>query len=83
MPFISNFVFLIAVLICFFSGPQLLADATPQPSPALNFWRPPGGRSLKQQMTCPVCPLCRKPPPAEAAEATSLSFDEIFVMIVC
>jgi hypothetical protein len=45
---------------------------------------PPGGRSLKQQMTCPVCPLCRKPPPAaEAAEATSLSFDEIFVMIVC
>jgi hypothetical protein len=34
-------------------------------------------------MTCPVCPLCRKPPPAEAAEATSLSFDEIFVMIVC
>jgi len=39
-------------------------------------WRP----SLKQQMTCP---LCRKPPPAEAAEATSLSFDEIFVMIVC
>jgi len=48
-----------------------------------TFWRPPGGRSLKQQMTCPVCPLCRKPPPAEAAEATSLSFDEIFVMIVC
>ena len=31
-------------LFSVFSGPQLLADATPQPSPALNFWRPPGGR---------------------------------------
>ena len=45
MPFLSFRVF----NCCFnlrsvFSGPQLLADATPQPSPALNFWRPPGGR---------------------------------------
>jgi hypothetical protein len=71
--------FLIIILNLLIFRAKTLADATPQPSPALNFWRPPGGpRCCSDLPNLPALPQA-----ADAAEATSLSFDEIFVMIVC
>ena len=57
------FMFLIAVLICLFQGPNSSWRCHSSNLLLLStFWRQRHLAAVTDAVTCPVCPLCRKPP---------------------